>query len=401
MIMRTAFAQVDAEKRPELGSNDQNYNREAVDDSVKISILDMNMLEPFDEFKRNLYRRIGLDFDFDYNSLYIASNSSMGEGKAAGGVFRFYGIWDVIGRKSGNKGGLIFKLEQRHKYTAIPVIDLSMDMGNVGIYGVTFNNNQFRVTNLYWEQRLFKGRLILLLGFLDATDFFDVYALGSPWAHFNNLNFTTGLSVASMPGDGYLGFSAGGWLSKRIYSIAGFGDQNSDPSHLFQGFDTFFNQHEFFKFIEIGYSLADDYVFSDNIHLSFWHIDNDHTTGTGWGWGWVFSATDNINKKWQPFLKASYSEKGNSLLESALSIGLGYMPKPDGHQLGIGCSWGRPNSSTLGYGLNDQYLIETFYRVQLSKKMAFTPGVMYVIHPALNPNQNSIIMWSLRARIVL
>jgi len=386
--------------RPKLGSNDQTQNREAVDDSVKVSIFDLSILNPYFNFKKKVYDKVGLNFDFDYNSLYMGSNSKMGEPMAAGGVFRFYGAWELIGRKSNNTGTFIFKLEHRHKYTTIPVIDLSMNMGNVGIFGVTFNNNRFRTTHLYWKQKIVKGRVILLAGFFDATDFFDIYALGSPWAHFNNLNFTTGLSATALPGDAYLGLTAGAWITDHIYAIAGFGDQNSDPTLIFRGFETF-TKYEFFKHAEIGYTSAKEYVFLDNIHLSIWHRDNNRELGTGWGWGMVFSATKYINKKWLPFFKASYTEKGESLLEAAVSTGIGYQPKPDGHQFGIGFSWGRPNADTFGQKLEDQYVIESFYRIQLSKRIAFTPGLMYIIKPAMNPMQNSIILGSMRARFAL
>ncbi len=402
-LFQISYAQKTEEtiKHPRLGSEDQTENRKSVDDSVKVSLFDLSMLKPYFDFKEKVYKKTGLRFDFDYNSLYMSSNSKMGERNAAGGVFRFYGAWKLVGRKSDNLGTFIFKVEHRHKYTEIPVIDLSMNMGNVGIYGVTFNNNHFRVTNMYWKQKLAKGRLILLGGFFDATDFFDIYALGSPWAHFNNLNFTTGLSAVALPGDAYLGLTAGAWITDHIYGIVGFGDQNSDPTMMFRGFETFFIEHEFFKHAEIGYTTAKEYVFLDNVHISVWHRDNDRSIGKGWGWGAVFSATKYINKKWLPFFKASYTEKGESLLEAAVSTGIGYQPKPDGHQFGIGFSWGRPNADTFGPGLKDQYVVESFYRIQLSKRMAFTPGLMYIIDPAMNPDQNSIFLWSLRARIAL
>ena len=403
LLIQVSFAQNNKTQveHPRMGSNDQTENRESIDDSVKISIFHPKILDPYLDFKKNLFKKTGFNFDFDYNSLYMGSNSKMGEQMAAGGVFRFYGAWVLLGRKSKNEGAFIFKLEHRHKYTNIPVIDLSMNMGNIGIFGVTFNDNNFRVTHMYWKQKVAKGRILLLAGFFDATDFFDVYALGSPWSHFNNLNFTTGLSACALPGDAYLGLTAGAWITDHIYGIAGFGDQNSDPTLPFRGFETFFSEHEYFKHIEFGYTSAKEYIFLDNIHLSFWHRDNDRTTGTGWGWGTVFSVTKYINKKWLPFFRASYTEKGNSMLEAAVSTGIGYQPKPDGHQVGIGFSWGRPNADTYGSGLKDQYLIESFYRIHLSKRFAITPGLMYIIDPALNPNQESIFLWSMRARFAL
>ena len=397
----TTYAQEEKDKHARLGSADQTENREAIDDSVKYSIWDFHFLDPYFKLKDSIYEKTGIRFDFDYNTLYIGSTSDMGDGMAAGGVFRFYGVWDLVNKGKKNSGTFIYKLEHRHKYTPISVLDLSMDMGNVGIYGVTFNDKKFRVTHLYWKQKLFNGNLILLGGFFDATDFFDIYGLGSPWVHFNNLNFSTGLAVAALPGDGYLGFTAGGWLGDHIYVIAGFGDQNSDPTMIFRGFDTFISRHEYFKHFEIGATTAKEYVFLDNVHLSLWHRDNNSEIGTGWGWGAVFSISKYLNKKWLPFLRAAYTEKGETLLEAAVSTGIGYQSRPDGGQLGLGLSWGRPNADTFGPGLRDQYAAEAFWRIQLSRRLAFTPGLMYIINPAMNQLQDEIFLWSIRARIAL
>jgi hypothetical protein len=47
---------------------------------------------------------------------------------------------------------------------------------------------------------------------------------------------------------------------------------------------------------------------------------------------------------------------------------LGYQPNPAGNLLGFGLRWGDPNSDTVGSGLDDQYSMETFYRVNVSQK---------------------------------
>ena len=54
-------------------------------------------------------------------------------------------------------------------------------MGFVGMIGPPYNNSGYRTQNLYWRQRFAQGRATLVAGFLDVTDFFDVYALASPW----------------------------------------------------------------------------------------------------------------------------------------------------------------------------------------------------------------------------
>ena len=49
------------------------------------------------------------------------------------------------------------------------------------------------------------------------------------------------------------------------------GSIRSDPSQFWEGFDTFFNDHEFVKTIEIGWTTAQDRIYLDNLHLTLWH----------------------------------------------------------------------------------------------------------------------------------
>ena len=70
-----------------------------------------------------------------------------------------------------------------------------------------FSDEEFRVTNLYWRQRLADQRFVFLAGFLDATDFVDVYGLASPWLHFMNFAFSTGSQVVYIPNDAGLGLA--------------------------------------------------------------------------------------------------------------------------------------------------------------------------------------------------
>jgi porin len=63
--------------------------------------------------------------------------------------------------------------------------------------------------------------------------------------------------------------------------------------------------------------------------------------------------------------------------------------------IGFGLNWGRPPQS----GLDDQYTAELFYRLQLAQKLAITPDVQLIIDPALNPDENRIWVFGLRARL--
>jgi porin len=70
-----------------------------------------------------------------------------------------------------------------------------------------------------------------------------------------------------------------------------------------------------------------------------------------------------------------------------------------GNQLGVAYNFGVPNESTWGPGLDDQHTLELFYRVQLWKEIAITPDIQYIRNPALNPDDSSLWVFGLRARL--
>ena len=168
------------------------------------------------------------------------------------------------------------------------------------------------------------------------------------------------------------------------------------------GFDTFFSDNEFFTFAEIGWTTSQDKVYLDNIHLTLWHVDERDKAGTEDGWGAVFSCSRWLQEQYLPFLKIGYANDGSSPMEKSVSAGIGYQPWNDGgigHVLAFGVNWGEPNSTVFGSGMDDQYTIETFFRWQVSKELALTPNFQYLIDPALNPDEDSLWVIGLRARL--
>jgi porin len=189
-------------------------------------------------------------------------------------------------------------------------------------------------------------------------------------------------------------------VTERIYVIGGFGDANSDPTDPFDGFETFFDDHEFFKHVELGWTRSHDRIYLDNLHVTLWHADERGTAMVPDDWGINFSYSRSINERWMPFVRAGWADEAVSLMEKSISVGFGFQPPPGRDQLGVGINWGQPADS-FGPGLDDQYTLEAFYRLQLSDETAITPNVQLLVDPALNPTEDSIWVFGLRVRIAL
>jgi porin len=358
------------------------------------------LFEPWFDWKDELVEKHGLSMSIDYSAVFLGANESPSEDRSSGGMVRFFGAWDLVGRGTKNTGTFVWKVEHRHGYTDVAPSGFGFNLGYIGLIEPPFSDQGLRWTNFYWRQRFNQGKVTVLAGFLDATDFVDVYALASPWTGFLNFAFSTGSQTMPVPNDAALGVAAGAMLTDNLFLIGGLVDSNADPTEFWQGFDSFFSDNEYFKSIEIGWTTAQDRIYLDNVHLILWHVDERVEAATPSGWGANVSWTTYVGK-WLPFVRAGWADDGGSLMQKSVSIGFGYQKNPGKNLLGFGLNWGEPNEDTWGPGLSDQYTTEVFYRWQVSKAIALTPAVEYLKNPAQNQEKDAIWVVGVRARIAL
>ncbi len=390
-----------AGQQPRFGGPDQVDNQIANDEASTSRIVTDRLLDLYFAWKKNLQEKRGISLSVDYSAAYLSGNNRVGDDSAGGGIARFYGSWDLVGRESGNTGAFVWKVEHRHAYTDVAPSGFGFNIGYVGLIEPPFSGQGWRWTNFYWRQRWKDGKIALFGGFLDATDYVDVYAMASPWTGFLNFAFSTGTLTMAVPNDATLGAAAGGMITKNLFLIGGLVDRNSDPTEFWEGFNTFFSDNEYFKSIEIGWTPSHDEIYLNNTHLTLWQADEREEAGEASGWGANFSWSRYWAEKWLPFVRAGYADDGGSLMQKAVSFGFGYQPDPGGNVLGFGFNWGEVNEDTWGSGLSDQLTAELYYRWNISPQFALTPDVQYLKDPSLNPEEDSIWVIGLRARLAL
>jgi porin len=391
-----------------FGGPDATANRLATDREQTDTPFDLEFLRPWYEWKDGIREKHGLAFGSEYNAIYLkASDSLPGTDKhAAGGIFRFRGEWEAFGRGTDHPGSLMFLVEHTHDLSdTLPNSFLSENLGYVGISNIPTNDEGWRLNTLYWDQKLQGGEYEFIAGYLDISDYLDVYPLTSPWTDFSNYAFSIGAGALDLTNDASLGLAGAAWLTDAVYVMAGFVDQNSDATDPLDGFNTFFDESEFFKHFEIGWTGASkEAYFLNNVHLTLWHSDEREELGIEDGWGGVLSFNHALDDHWLVFARTGWSEDGGSLLERSVSIGGGYTPDGleslgAGSQLGFGAHWGQPNDALFGANLDDQYAAEVYFRWQVADEIAITPSVQLLIDPALNPDEDHIWVGGLRMRV--
>lgn len=403
LLTAASAAAADSGEIPGFGGPGAVENQIDTDAAPAPALIKDRVLQPWFEWKASLQEQTGFSFGLDYIGLYLGADNSEGEDSASGGILRFFGSWDLVGRDTSNSGALVWKVEHRHRYADVAPSGFGLgSLGYVGFIGAPWNDQGARLTNLYWRQRFNEGKATVIGGYFDVTDYVDTFVGGSPWTGFANLAFSTGSASMFLPNDATLGIAAAGMLSDNLYAIGGITNAYADPTSPFSNsFSRFFSDGEHFATLEIGWTRSQDRIYQDNNHVTLWHVDDSVQAGTKRGWGINVSHVRHINNKWMPFLRGGYAEDGGSLLQKSVSAGVLYQAKPAGDLLGVGLNWGQPNETTFGSGLDDQYTVEVFYRFQLTQQLAITPSIEYLKNPALNPGDDSLWVGGVRARLAL
>jgi porin len=378
------------------------------DRTEKGGFIDSKLFQPVENWLEALEKQSGFSLGMDYSAVTAHASDTLADAddSASGGIVRLYGRWNLTGDGESRSGGIVYKVEHRHDYG--DPAPSGFYLGNVGYVGFNappWNDKGKRVTNLYWRQSLDAGKTVILAGFLDATDFVDVYGMSSPWLHFMNLAFSTGSAAIDLPDDAAVGIAAAHLFDNNWYAIGSVVDRNSDPTDIGDGFDTFFNDNEYFSSIELGRTSSHSRIALDNMHLTLWHVDSREGVGAPSGWGANVSWSRYYNNRFMPFVRGGYTNDSGSLLEKSLSAGFGFRPDAStavpGDLLGVAINWGEVNAESFGTGLDDQYTLEVFYRWQLTPRLALTTDFQYLDDPALNPDEDSVSVWTFRGRFSL
>ncbi len=364
-------------------------------------------------WRDDLAKQKNLTFGLDYQVLALHANNpqSGGDNNASSGVARFYGSWDLIGIDSNNTGGFVWKIEHRHAYSDLSPKEFSFignGVGYAGMIGPAYSDQGTRLTNLYWKQKLNDGKTSFMVGFLDTTDYVDVYALASPWTGFSNLAFSTGGGAIGLPDDGILGIAAGHMLNENLYVVAGLADGKGDSSEPMEGFDTLFNDHRLFSSFELGWTSSQEQIYTDNIHVTFWNLDGDtrhsNSAKQEGGQGVNFSASYFATPMIMPFLRGGISDGDVALYEKSLTAGVGYFGLlSDKNTLGFAVNWSEVNedlSDAFRVNQSDQITSEIYYHIAVNEFFQITPDLQYIKDPAFSDESSTWIV-GLRARIVI
>jgi len=341
--------------------------------------------------RARLIEQHGLAVSSDYATLLQQADGSLsGSDQAMSGVFRLYGRWTLVGRGTDDAGTLVAKVEQRHRLSGdVTPAGLASEIGYAGITGLGFSDAGAFVAPFYWEQFFASGHVGIVAGRLDSTDFMDILGLGSQWNSFQNAAAISNLSIPE-PDLGY-GVGAGVKLNDQWVIGTTLHDANGKQTDA----RWFRDGGELFKQAYVSWTPTRARRFTNAAHLTLWHQDSRETRELEESYGVAVSGNWLFNERWMPFLRWGIADGDAPLARQQLTMGMMFNVPDSTEQLGVSAWW----QDLSHRDLDDQSGLELFYRWQVIPNLAITPSVQLLNDPALNSDENSIIVYGLRARV--
>lgn len=390
----------------------------AEDERLAAAAADTPDLQPWFAFKQRFEDRTGISFGGSYGILAQSySDSLVDQDWAAGHKFTFNASAALLNR--GQPNALHFDLTVEDRRPIFGSERAPLAAGVLAGSGVptaaTWGDFELGVTQAYLRQTLAGGQFQYTIGKVFAPNFVNPYPFFDDNRQFLNLAFSTSPTIAvPLRGAGAVAAVYPGTGS--LYIKGGVFTANSSDTGW--TVDDFFSRNEHFYFVEVGSTSfarrpipihARGPMDANNFHVTFWYRDpleprdsQDITRPQDEAYGIAFNINQMAGENIMWFLRGGLGTGGFAKVN--LTVGMGYRP-PDRQAdlFGVGVGWSDPDDAQipqqLPFALRDQGTLETFYRFALTPNIALTPAYQLIVNPSLNPSEDALSVFSLRARL--
>jgi len=371
-------------------------------DELRDSLYDWPLFDGYFDWKRQVQNDYGLSFGLHFYALaQKASNSLPGrDDDAFGNIFRFLGNWTVFKRDNGNLGRIEWRLESRSDMFGFQAPGSLGGATGVAALAPGFaysDNFELDLSVINWTQSFANGNA----GYAAGRLAFDVYLDAFPFQTFSRgfLNRSFILSP-TMPttGIGALGGVVKGFVTDNIWIGGQIYDANAASGSF--DFDTV-KEGEWLKAVEVGFTPSFGQRKSHLVQFTYWDKDKRSLAGVSDGSGWGVSVAWKLNDTYFPFVRFGGSDGGGGVAaEQSFSTGV-EIAMPRGEAWTIGAGWAKPSEETFGSDLDDETVLETSYKFQISKSLSLVGDAQVIFNPANNPNESSVWLFGVRAILAL
>jgi porin len=247
------------------------------------------------------------------------------------------------------------------------------------------------VNILYWREDLLHKRLSLYLGKIHPNEYISLSMFNNDErAQFLNGSSDGNLTFAS---DGaYAGGAAVEYQATPhiyIHALA------IDTEGSAQGNLKTLADRKYMESIEVGWFSGSPGKQFKDYRMNFWR-DDTQSLGSGAGGGIGFE--HELRSGWTPFGRLGFASNTGTSIKQVEEIGLDQV-KPFGRRgdmFGISLSHSEPTSGSRHH----ESVLETFYRLRLTKSVDMGPGLEVSNHPTNAVKTYSTALLGMRMRII-
>lgn len=339
-----------------------------------------------------IYKNTGLRLGFASTALGLSAN---GAGDPSGSAYDldFMSSWTLVGRDTPDTGVLVATGEFRDRMGSDPASAVGPELGTLINTTNAFNDRDWVARDVYWLQRFNGGKLRILVGRADTSDFVGQQPMQNVNALFVNRSFSAN-PTAPFPGHGpTVGVS---YRPNDSYYVTG-GVANGYNNTRKSEFDTI-DDGDFFYTAEAGWTPDFPGLGSGRYSVMVWHIDSRGRNGfnSPSDDGVTLVAGQQLTNRLQVWGRYAYADGGTANIRNLAQAGLGYggLFGSPSNMSGIAVSFAEPRLSAS----RDEKVIEAFQRIQLSRFTQVSIGAQMVFDPGNNADENQIELFYARLR---
>lgn len=340
----------------------------------------------------SLYEDTGLRLGFAATALAL---KAYGAGDPSGSAYDldFMSGWTLVGRGTRDTGTLVVTGEFRDKLGTDPASRVGPQLGTLINTTNAFNDRGWVVRDAYWLQRFYDGRLRVLVGRADTSDYVGQQPMQNVNSLFANRSFSAN-PTAPFPGHGpTIGVS---YRPGDSFYVTG-GVANGYATTTQTGMSSV-SDGDFFYSVEAGWTPRFEGMGTGRYSVMVWRIDERTENGfnSPSDDGVTVVAGQQLGNRLQVWGRYAHAGGETTNIRNLWQAGMGYggLFGSPSNMTGLAASYADPRSNAS----REEKVVEAFQRIQLSRFTQFTAGFQMVFDPGNNPDDDQFELLYARLR---
>ena len=334
-----------------------------------------HVLQPWREWEKQLFDDHRIAFDIYYTLFYQgASNTITSPNELLNGRLDFGVTWDAIEIPDFGTGQFQLLIRSGQILNHDRSTSLSANVGSFTGVNALYDPDGFSLNVLTWTQGFLGNKVAFTVGKLHPNQYIDLgpvandesrQFISNPFDGNNAIpnlgTYSPGLALQVAPDE---------FWYVHVVTIDSLGTPTNGLGTLDEGLLT--------TYLELGFKP----VFGETVKGEFRFIGfyADVRGGSGGGFALNFDLT--FHDKIVTFMRYGINNGEVAVVEQQFSAGVAIhdpLGRPD-ELAGIGIAWSKASASSL----EDEVLIEMFYRIQLTESLQLSPDLQVLFHPTGN-----------------